>query len=61
MLRVNSALVNPPRNEAMNEYPLEMPERQCSIALVASEFNHFIVQQLVDGAYDALSRNGVAQ
>lgn len=45
----------------MNEFPLEIPERKCSIALVASEFNHFIVQQLVDGAYDALSRNGVAQ
>ena len=45
----------------MNEFPLEMPERQCNIALVASEFNHFIVQQLVDGAYDALGRNGVEQ
>lgn len=45
----------------MNEFPLEMPQRKCSIALVASEFNHFIVQQLVDGAYDALGRNGVAQ
>ena len=45
----------------MSEFPLEMPKRQCSIALVASEFNHFIVQQLVDGAYDALNRNGVAQ
>lgn len=45
----------------MNEFPLEMPGRQCNIALVASEFNHFIVQQLVDGAYDALGRNGVEQ
>ena len=45
----------------MNEFPLEMPGRNCKIALVASEFNHFIVQQLVDGAVDALSRNGVAQ
>ena len=45
----------------MNEFPLEMPGRQCNIALVASEFNHFIVQQLVDGAYDALGRNGVVQ
>lgn len=45
----------------MNEFPLEMPGRKCNIALVASEFNHFIVQQLVDGAVDALSRNGVSQ
>lgn len=45
----------------MNEFPLEMPRRKCSIALLASEFNHFIVQQLVDGAVDALNRNGVLQ
>ena len=42
----------------MNELPLEMPRRDCKIAIVASEFNHFIVQQLVDGALDALNRNG---
>jgi len=45
----------------MNEYPLEMPRRKCKVALVAAEFNHFIVQQLVDGAVDALTRNGVTQ
>ena len=45
----------------MNEFPLEMPKRECNIAIVASEFNHFIVQQLVDGAVDALGRNGVAE
>lgn len=45
----------------MKEFPLEMPRRNCNIALVASEFNHFIVQQLVDGAVDALNRNGVVQ
>ena len=44
----------------MKEFPLEMPGRKCNIALVASEFNHFIVQQLVDGALDALSRHGVS-
>jgi len=44
----------------MNELPLEMPGRKCNIALVAAEFNHFIVQQLVDGAIDALNRNGVS-
>jgi len=45
----------------MNEYALEMPDRDCSIAIVASEFNHFVVQQLVDGALDALKRNGVSE
>jgi len=45
----------------MNEYPLQMPQRTCKVALVASEFNHFIVQQLVDGAVDALGRHGVRQ
>ena len=45
----------------MNEFPLEMPKNTCNIAIVASEFNHFIVQQLVDGALDALSRNGVPE
>lgn len=44
----------------MNEFPLQMPRRDCKVAIVASEFNHFIVQQLVDGAFDALGRNGVA-
>ena len=43
----------------MNEFPLEMPGRKCKIALLASEFNHFIVQQLVDGALDALGKNGI--
>lgn len=45
----------------MNEFPLEMPQRECNIAIVAAEFNHFIVQQLVDGALDALQRNGVEE
>jgi len=45
----------------MNEFPLEMPQRECNIAIVAAEFNHFIVQQLVDGAFDALKRNGVSE
>ena len=45
----------------MNEFPLEMPKNTGNIAIVASEFNHFIVQQLVDGALDALSRNGVSE
>lgn len=45
----------------MNELPLEMPRRECKIAIIASEFNHFIVQQLVDGASDALGRNGIPE
>jgi 6,7-dimethyl-8-ribityllumazine synthase len=45
----------------MNELPLEMPQRACNIAIVAAEFNHFIVQQLVDGALDALGRHGVSE
>ena len=45
----------------MNEFPLEMPKNTCNIAIVASEFNHFIVQQLVDGALDALNRNGIPE
>ncbi len=45
----------------MNEIALEIPQRECNVAIVAAEFNHFIVQQLVDGALDALQRNGVAE
>jgi 6,7-dimethyl-8-ribityllumazine synthase len=45
----------------MNELALEMPQRECNIAIVAGEFNHFIVQQLVDGAFDALKRNGISE
>ena len=45
----------------MHEFPMEMPQRECNIAIVAAEFNHFIVQQLVDGAFDALKRNGVSE
>jgi len=45
----------------MNEFLLEIPQRDCRVAIAASEFNHFIVQQLVDGAIDALGRNGVPE
>lgn len=45
----------------MNEYALETPQRESRIAIVAGEFNHFIVKQLVDGALDALDRNGVSE
>lgn len=43
----------------MIEYPLQIAHRDCKIAIVAAEFNRFIVQQLVDGALDALQRHGV--
>jgi len=45
----------------MNELALEIPQRDCKLVIVAAEFNHFIVQQLVDGALDALLRHGVAE
>lgn len=45
----------------MNEFPLEIPKRECRIAIAAAEFNHFIVQQLVGGALDALNRNGIPE
>ena len=45
----------------MNELPLQIPERACNIAIVAGEFNHFITQQLVDGALDAMNRNGIPE
>jgi 6,7-dimethyl-8-ribityllumazine synthase len=61
MLRVTLNRIRLAGNQAMNEFPLEITKRKCNIALVASEFNHFIVQQLVDGAVDALSKNGVKQ
>jgi len=37
------------------------PQSPMRIGLVASRFNQFIVEQLVAGACDALSRNGVAE
>ncbi len=45
----------------VNELALEIPQRDCNIAIVASDFNHFVVRQLVAGAYDALQRNGVSE
>jgi len=35
--------------------------QQTRIAIIASRFNHFVVDQLVDGAKEALSRHHVAQ
>ena len=39
----------------------EQPGKNMTIAVVASRFNHFIVDQLVEGARDALQRQGVGQ
>lgn len=43
----------------MNELELQIPSSKCRIAVIAAEFNRFIVQQLVDGALDAFQRHGV--
>lgn len=43
----------------MKELELQIPSSECRIAVIAAEFNRFIVQQLVDGALDAFKRHGV--
>ena len=43
----------------MKEYGLTIPTGRLKIALVASEFNRFITDQLLAGAKDALHRHGV--
>lgn len=43
----------------MKELELKIPTSDCRIAIVAAEFNHFIVKQLVEGAMDAFARHGV--
>ncbi len=42
------------------EGKLILPQGGAKFALVASRFNHFIVDRLVEGATDALVRHGVA-
>lgn len=44
----------------MNEIAINAPSTDLRIAIVASRFNRFIVDQLVAGAQDALERAGVA-
>lgn len=44
----------------MREIKLELPSAPVRVGLVAARFNHFITQQLIDGAVDALQRHGVA-
>lgn len=43
----------------MKELELQIPSSECRIAVIAAEFNRFIVQQLVDGALDAFQRHGI--
>lgn len=43
----------------MKELELQIPTSECRIAIIAAEFNRFIVQQLLDGALDAFQRHGV--
>ena len=42
------------------EISLQAPKRQPRIGIVAAQFNHFITEQLIEGALDALRRHGVA-
>lgn len=45
----------------MKELELKIPTSESRIAIVAAEFNHFIVNQLVEGAMDAFGRHGVKE
>jgi len=43
----------------MKEIDSNLGASETSIAIVASRFNHFIVEQLVSGATDAMKRRGI--
>lgn len=43
----------------MREIELQNPSGRARLALIAGSFNRFITDQLVEGAVDALLRNGV--
>jgi len=45
--------------EAMAELSLSLPSRSPRIGIAAARFNHFITDQLLDGALDALQRHGI--
>ena len=45
----------------MIEYGLKTPTEPVKIALVASQFNQFVTDQLLAGAKDALRRHGVKE
>ncbi len=43
----------------VKELNLALPAAARKVGVVAARFNHFITEQLVEGALDALARNGV--
>jgi len=43
----------------MNELQLALPAKPPRVGVAAARFNHFVTRQLLDGALDALRRNGV--
>ena len=45
----------------MKEHGLQISRGPCRIALVASQFNQYVTDQLVAGAHDALRRHGVEE
>ena len=45
----------------MQEYDLDPPRRPVRIAIAAAEFNRFITDQLLEGAFSALESHGVSQ
>ena len=45
----------------MKEFGNSTGGNQISVAIVASRFNHFIVEQLVAGALDAMKRHGLEE
>lgn len=44
---------------SIEQFELKTPERPVRIAIVASEFNRFVTEQLVMGAREALAAHGV--
>jgi 6,7-dimethyl-8-ribityllumazine synthase len=45
----------------MQEFRLQKPREKVVIGLAASRFNHFITELLVEGARDALLKNGLGE
>jgi 6,7-dimethyl-8-ribityllumazine synthase len=45
----------------MKEIEAVRPDRGLRVAVVAARFNHFIVEQLVTGARDAMARHGIGE
>src|SRR5690606_39432337 len=51
-----------PMSDAPNRFEGTLHDvTDARVAIVASRFNHFIVDRLVDGAFDALVRHGVSR